>query len=403
MISRRHLSKIVYAASAALVLGGCTDRLTEPDATSSPDNSGPADAGAVKFWEAGSSVGWNGIGRNFLMARPFNPFLEARVLTYLSLAQYNAIIAAENSTIPGKRPSRAGAAAGASAVVLKDFFPSSADGVVIDDRLAAQKAAPAWPGEEQQDFAAGEAIGRSVGAEVIAYARLDNTGLSSVPTTGPGGWIGTAPVPGLFGTRPLALTSANQFRSLPPPAFDLTVSSPFQIALAEVQALSVSHTADQVALAVFWNNKVARYQNEIATDMIVSHRRSEREAAHILALANMAGFDALIGCWDSKFAYWYIRPWQVDASINFPIGKPNHPSYPSGHSCVTAAYSTVLGQAFPDERPALAANVEAASQSRMNGGLHYRFDLVAGQVLGQQVAELVLRTNVTGHDAIPLD
>jgi hypothetical protein len=86
-----------------------------------------------------------------------------------------------------------------------------------------------------------------------------------------------------------------------------------------------------------------------------------------------------------------------------PIGMPNHPSYTSGHSCVTAAFSTVLGQAFPDERPGLAANVEAASQSRINGGLHYRFDLVAGQVLGRQVAEYVLRTDVTGHEPITLN
>ena len=37
------------------------------------------------------------------------------------------------------------------------------------------------------------------------------------------------------------------------------------------------------------------------------------------------------------------------------------------------------------------------------GGLHYRFDLVAGQVLGRQVAEHVLATDVKGHEPIPLD
>jgi hypothetical protein len=47
--------------------------------------------------------------------------------------------------------------------------------------------------------------------------------------------------------------------------------------------------------------------------------------------------------------------------------------------------------------------VEAASQSRINGGLHYRFDLLAGQVLGRRVAEYVLATDVAGHEPIPLD
>jgi hypothetical protein len=401
MIRHKHLSKILHAASAALVLAACADRPTEPDQISS-DGDGAPDASAVKFWEAGSSVGWNGIARALLMApgRAFNPFAESRVLTYLSLAQYNAIIAAENSKTPGTHSSRAGAAAGASVVVLKDFFPTVAEAVLIDAHLAAQIAGPAWPGEKNQDFAAGVAIGEAVGSAVLARAQTDNLPTVSIPTTGPGGWTGTVPVRGLFGTHPLTLTSPDQFRSAPPP---LSGSAVFLADLAEVQALSVSHTDDQVALAVFWNLKVARYQNELATAMIVSHRRSERDAAHILALANIAGFDALIGCWDAKFTYWYIRPWQVDASIRLPIGAPNHPSYPSGHSCVTAAYSEILGRTFPDERPGLEANVEAASQSRINGGLHYRFDLVAGQVLGRQVAEHVLATDGTGHEPIPLD
>ncbi|HZN96684.1 MAG TPA: phosphatase PAP2 family protein [Gemmatimonadales bacterium] len=402
MLFPKRWSQILCAASA-VVLASCGDRPTEPG-TPLTDRSSSPDATAVKFWEAGSSVAWNGIARDFLMApgRAFNPFLESRVLTYLSLAQYNAIIAAENSRKLGTHASRAGAAAGASVVVLKDFFPSSAEADLIDNRIAAQEAGSAWPGETHADFAAGEDIGRSIGAAVVAYAHTDNTGLAPLPTqlTGPGYWTGTAPVRGLFGTRPLTLTSADQFRSLPPPLFG---SAGFLTDLAEVQGLSTSHTVEQVALAVFWNIKVARYQNEIATDLIVSHRRSEREAARILALANIAGFDALIGCWDAKFTYWYIRPWQVDPSIGLPIGAPNHPSYPSGHSCVTAAYSEILGQAFPDERPGLAANIEAAGQSRINGGLHYRFDIVAGQVLGRQVAEHVLASDVAGHEPIPLD
>ncbi len=402
-----HLSKLFYATSAALLLTACNDRTTEPDATSSVLNGGPSDAGAVKFWEAGSSVAWNGTARELILARPFSPFFELRVLTYLSLAQYNAIIAAENSKTPGTHPSRAGAAAGASVVVLKDFFSSPAEADVIDARLAAQAAGPAWPGEQHQDFAAGEAIGRGIGAAVVAYAHLDNTNVGPLPPqpSGPGYWINDAvpaapPVIGLFGTRPLALTSADQFRSLPPPAFG---SLAFLADLAEVKHLSDTRTSAQLAQAQFWAPRVARYQNEIASELIVSHRRSERDAAHILALANMAAFDATIGCWDAKYYYWYIRPYQVDPGITLPIGRPNHPSYPSGHSCVTAAYSEVLGRAFPDARPSLQANVVAAGLSRMYGGLHYRFDITAGQLLGRQVAEYVLATDVTGQEPIPLD
>jgi membrane-associated phospholipid phosphatase len=396
------MSKILLAAGAALSLARCADQPTAPDATSSLPTGGTSLPSAAKFWEAGSSVAWNGIARELILARPFNPFFELRVLTYLSLAQYNAIIAAENSKTPGAHPSRAGAAAGASVVVLKDFFSTPAEADVIDARLAAQVAGPVWPGEKHQDFAAGEVIGRAVGEGVVAYAHSDNTGVlpPPPPLTGPGYWTGTAPVPALFGTRPLALTSADQFQPPPAPAFG---SPDFLSALAEIRLLSDTRTPAQLAQAQLWAPRVARFQNEIASELIVSHHRSERDAAHILTLANTAAFDATIGCWDAKFTYWYIRPSQVDPLITLPIGLPNHPSYPSGHSCVTAAYSEILGQAFPHERPQLEANVEAAGLSRMYAGIHYRFDIAAGQLLGRQVADYVLKTDVTGHEPIPLD
>lgn len=41
MMRRKHLSKILYAASAALVLAACADRPTEPNATSSSGNGAP--------------------------------------------------------------------------------------------------------------------------------------------------------------------------------------------------------------------------------------------------------------------------------------------------------------------------------------------------------------------------
>ena len=89
--------------------------------------------------------------------------------------------------------------------------------------------------------------------------------------------------------------------------------------------------------------------------------------------------------------------------IGLPIPLPNHPSYPSGHSCLTATYATVIASAFPEERERLEAMIVEAGLSRMYAGLHYRFDCEAGQELGRRVAEQVLRTAPTGHGAIPLD
>jgi len=135
----------------------------------------------------------------------------------------------------------------------------------------------------------------------------------------------------------------------------------------------------------------------------VAHHNSEREAARVFALANMAGFDVLNACFDAKLAYYLIRPSQADPAIKLPIGLPNHPSYPSGHSCITSAYVTVLSSVFPDESDRLQAMVVEAGLSRMYGGLHYRFDCEVGQQLGRQVADYVMRVTAGGRVAIPLD
>jgi membrane-associated phospholipid phosphatase len=69
---------------------------------------------------------------------------------------------------------------------------------------------------------------------------------------------------------------------------------------------------------------------------------------------------------------------------------PNHPSYPSGHSCLTGAFMAVLADAFPSERARLDGIVEAAGLSRIYGGIHYRFDIEAGQEIGRGAAALAL-------------
>ena len=395
-----------------ITLTACGDAPTLPSATLSAPG---ANASAVKFWEVGSSVAWNATAREAVSVsgNPFaSPHQQARVLAYVSVAQYNAIVAAEDATERGRRASVAAAAAGASLEVLKGFYPASVG--ILNARLAEQKAAEPWSGAQRQDWAAGEAIGRDVGLAVSAYASTDAVGkLPAPPNPGlAGNWTGTNPLLGLYGWRTWALSSHDQFRPGPPPAFG---SQEFLVAFEEVRTMNAEIAAEIAAdtpsprlkIAQDWAVRGAPYMNAIAAAMIVDHHRSEIEAARILALANMAAFDVMDACFDAKVAYYYIRPSQYAASIGATlstfVGLPNHPSYPSGHSCLTGAYAAVLQNAFPDEAAYLQALVEEAGVARMYGGLHYRFDCVAGRDLGRNVANLVLETGPKGHTAIPLD
>jgi membrane-associated phospholipid phosphatase len=384
---------VLGSAALTLSLGACADPTATPSAPAGPQLS------AVKFWDVGSSVAWNQMARDLNPAGS-SPAAQARLFTYLSVAQYNAIIAAEDAKDGGNHASPAAAAAGASVIVLKSFFPAS--GALIDAKLAAQRAATPWPGEQKNDFAAGEAIGRAVGAAVVAYAATDGVNLTVPPPNpgGPGNWTGVNPLGAMYGARTFALESGDQFRPPPPPPFG---SDAYNAALQEIRAISDGLTATQLAIAQFWAPKGPAYLNSVAAEMIVSHHNSEREAARVLALGNMAVFDVLNACFDAKFAYYLIRPSQADPQIHLPVGLPNHPSYPSGHSCVTSAYATVLASVFPDESDRLHAMVVEAGLSRMYGGLHYRFDCEVGQELGRNVAEYVMSVTAGGHTAIPLD
>src|SRR2546426_8819649 len=80
--------------------------------------------------------------------------------------------------------------------------------------------------------------------------------------------------------------------------------------------------------------------------------------------------------------------------------SPNHPSYPSGHSCVSSSAAEVLSAFFPEERAQLDAMVIEAGLSRMYAGIHYRFDIEARQALGRSVARLAIAADALGHSGL---
>lgn len=378
-----------------LLLAACSE---EPIAPDSAAGRAALSSGAPKFWETGATVAWNELTDRLLARRPSNAL---RVDTYLALAQLRAAEAAEAGAQP--HPPIAAAIGGASVAVLSVFFPL--DIAELEAALDAQEAADPWPGAKHADFAAGEAIGRAIGLQVNTFAQSDQVGLTDpgTPPVGDGYWIPNgAPVRGFLGARPFYLSSTDELRPPPPPAFG---SGEFTAARDEVRRLSDSRTAEQLALAQFWHVNQSPVSNAafnaVARDLIVTHRSSDAEAARIMFLMYSAGFDAGIGCFDAKYAYWLLRPSQADGAITLPVGLPNHPSYPSAHSCIDGAFSAVLEAAFPGDRARLEVMAEEASESRLYAGLHYRFDKEAGLALGRAAAAQALEAELAAVAPLP--
>jgi membrane-associated phospholipid phosphatase len=348
------------------------------------------------------------------------PFVAARAYALLGVAQYGAVanlgkngddddfeVNSRRSNDDGGRRSEAerGAIAAASAQILSYLFTDAAG--ALEQRLSDE--GKAGTGTVQPEFTRGVAVGRAFGDVMIAWANHDgysNAWTGTIPTD-PGSWTRNPAAPPAtippvlagpqFGAiKPYFLTSGGQFHPPTPPTFG---EAAFLIDLAEVSRISRTRTDAQLATAVFWNLPAGTatalgYWDAVASQYIGEHHLGERAAAHIFALINAAGMDAVIGCWEAKYSYFYIRPYQVDQTaypITTPIGRPNHPSYPSGHSCVSAAAAEVIKNFFPEHRAALDAQVAEAGESRIIGGIHYRFDITAGRDLGRAVAKVALK------------
>ncbi|HTD71627.1 MAG TPA: phosphatase PAP2 family protein [Gemmatimonadales bacterium] len=383
----------------------------------------------VPFTEGLASPGWQETARNLVVQARLGPIPAGHAYPLLGVAQYLAVQQAEAAAggtdvetaatsgngigIGGRSrlETDRGAVAGASVVVLSYLFPSQAQ--ALEDTIAAQ--AGTGPGQPHPAFVAAEAIGRAVGAEIVARAKADGftNPNTAKPPVGPGFWTSSAvppqPVNGgqLPGVLPWFLTSASQVRPAPPPAFG---SPEFETALAEIQQISDTRTPEQVRIATFWALNVGTptgsgFWLEIASDGVAQHGLSEREATHLFALLSATMADAAIGCWDAKLTYWLIRPWKADLAITVvpAVGMPNHPSYPSGHSCVSASAAEVLSSFFPEKRVQFDAMVTEAGLSRMYAGIHYRFDIEAGQQLGRSVAHFTIAADRSGHSVLTPD
>jgi membrane-associated phospholipid phosphatase len=376
------------------------------------------DAGAldrISYWDAGApSYRWIERAVKHTRARNALGNRAARMLALMNVAIYDGTVAAWDSKYAHQRarPSALGAelalgvalpnspsypdehavAAGAAEVVLASIFPNDAATFAAWADEAAQSrlaAGVAYP----SDVAAGLALGRRVGERAVAWGKADGSDATwdgGVPDE-TGLWTGSNPIEPLAGTwKPWVLTAGSQFRPGPPPARD---SEQMARELAEVKNYPRTNATN--VLASFWEYYGGRgffeFWNDQASRKIFEYRLEDNapRAALVYALTNVALQDAGIACWDAKYTYWAPRPNQVDPSIATVFVTPNHPSFPSAHSCYAAAGGGMLARLFPRDVPAFTSLVDQAGEARIMAGIHFRADVDAGAALGRQAVEAV--------------
>jgi membrane-associated phospholipid phosphatase len=236
-------------------------------------------------------------------------------------------------------------------------------------------------------------LGRRVAEQVIAKARTDGSDTvwaGSVPT-GRCMWTGTNPGNvTAAGWKPLLLTSPSEFRPPAPPPCD---SPEAQTELAAVRNFPRALTSANFvtnARALYWQTAEGVFPWAfVHLNRWILEDKLELDpprAARAYALLGAVGYDAFIASQDGKFAYWYPRPAQMDASLAPLFPAPNFPSYPSNHSTFSTARSEVLAYLFPDRAAAIRALGKEAGDSRIWAGIHFEMDNQAGVTLGASIA-----------------
>jgi len=381
---------------------------------------------AIARWEGAPTLAWTDelLGRFTFWwvllpdVRVATPVRSARIAALMNVAIYDALVTTWHAKYQYRRaaphrrdsrvnrlvpyegepsyPSEHAAAAAAAAAILSYAFPGEDSTRFAAMAREAGESRIAAGAAYRSDVEAGWELGRAVAARVIAHARQDG---SDVPWTGsvpqgPDKWKPTPPRrvqvpfdPNAGSWQPWILPSGDYFRPPPHPAFG---SAAFLNDLNELVLLSTTRTQEQADIARYWATDPPESRwLEFTQDEILARDLSPLRAARAMALVSVAMYDAFIACWDGKFHYWLLRPITADSTVVTVFSNPPFPSYPSGHSTGSAAAAEALAALFPDRAAHYRDRAAEASVSRVYGGVHYRFDVEAGEELGRKVGQLV--------------
>jgi hypothetical protein len=393
-------------------------------------------------------VEWNQILQDTLPT-PHN-VLTPRYFALTHIAMFDAINTIEREFAPYRVRLRSwaggspeAAAAQAAHDVMVALYPAAA--ATYDAALARQL------GKRPSGHARrGAELGARVAAEILAWRQTDGWVVAPFPAYAepalPGRWQPTPPnnatatFTHLQFARPLALLTATQYLPPPPPAI---TSARYAEDLNEVKLIGKSdsgaRSSDQTSIARLWNGVATTGSgtatnfmsiwNNVARDAARQRGLSLVETARVFTLLNVSVHDSLQTSQTSKFVYGVWRPVtavrQADADLNpateadpawLPLlTTPPYPSYAGNFASIGGAAARALALAFgtndmpvtviwkqsgglPDvshQFDGFRQVAEESSESRIYGGIHYRFDQLAGLHIGHTVAGFVFANVMT--------
>jgi len=365
----------------------------------------------IMFWNAGAP----GYRWQEIMSKLWTIDTSAKgVLAYmlLSVATYDATIAAWDTKYTYKRPRpfevdkrikamvikpespsypcEYSVSAGVAATIISKFYPHMADSVnkmarqVLASRVAAGVAFPS-------DVQAGFELGKQIAEKEIEKTKdfLPKTPWDGKMPKGPGYWNGKYAMFATAGkNKTVFLDSSSQFRPGPPPDFakDMEEMKKFKPTFrSNANAYLFASAPDDVL-----SRKMFEYNVHL----------NPPRAARMYAISAIGVYDGFVACWDAKYTYWGIRPDQYDTTFKpVLINTPPFPGYPSGHAMAGGVNAELYSYFFPADKAYFDKRAKDGAESRFQGGIHFRTDNEVGLKLGRQVGTyLVQKIRTDGAD-----
>jgi hypothetical protein len=380
---------------------------------------------------------WNNVLLDSIRANNVPPPAASRAMAIMHAAMFDAVNSVDRTHTPYHiqlnvpvDTSREAAAAQAAHNVLGSLFPTRQ--ATYDAALAGNLGA--IPNGSAKN--AGIDLGSQVAAEYVTLRANDHsTDITPyAPGTLAGQWQPTPAgfAPALFPNwptvTPWCMPDGSYFRHAGgPPALD---SAEYAAAVNEVKAIgavnSATRTPEQTNIALFWadgggTSTPPGHWNRIAQAVATARGNTLSENARLFALLNLTEADAAIVSWDNKYATNFWRPvtairladqdgnpaTEPDPNWSPLIPTPAFPTYTSGHSAFSGAAAEVLGLFFGADDISFTTSAEGApgiadrsfdsfsqaaleaANSRLYGGIHFRFDSEDGLEDGAALARFV--------------
>lgn len=379
-----------------------------------------------------SVASWDAVGTQAFTAAALSPAEGHTLFSYVAIAVYDAVMAVEGGYEPFlvDADARDGASAEAAVAaaargVLNHYLPGQPAAIVEPAYAAALAAIP--DGTAERD---GVAIGAEVASRLIVL-RADDRFRAPVTYTPPnppipGVWLPTATTPpigpylGLM--EPFSLASADQFRPAGPPDLRSRAWAREYDEVREIgSSASTTRTPDQTLAARFWAEAPVQQARGSFRGFVLERELDIVDAARFMAMISVTYADALIACFDAKYLYTFWRPITAiragdtdgnPRTVGDPswspllAGTPNHPEYPSAHSCISPAAGWVIARFLHTSRidftiPSLtglgdrsfaspADLTTEVSGARIWGGIHFRSAVEDGISISKRVTHWVL-------------